>query len=73
MQGSKKEGEKGTNFILKVSDNGPGMPESFTTKNSGTLGIQLVYILANQLDAELELKRDSGTEFTIRFTVAEKR
>ena len=73
MQGSKKEGEKGTNFILKVSDNGPGMPESFTTKNSGTLGIQLVHILANQLDAELELKRDSGTEFTIRFTVAEKK
>ncbi len=69
---SKNEGDKGTNFVLTVSDNGVGMPENFNPENSDTLGIQLVSILVGQLDGELELKRDSGTQFIIRFTVAEK-
>ncbi len=67
IQGSKKEGGKDTNFVLKVSDNGVGMPENFNLENSDTLGIQLVSILVDQLEGELELKRDSGTEFFIRF------
>ncbi len=72
IRGSKKEGSKGTNFILTVSDNGVGMPENFNPENSDTLGIQLVSILAGQLDGELELKRDAGTEFIIRFAVEEQ-
>ena len=36
------------------------------------LGLQLVAILVDHLDGELELKRDNGTEFTIRFTLTEK-
>ncbi|MFY1110106.1 MAG: PocR ligand-binding domain-containing protein [Methanosarcinaceae archaeon] len=72
IKGSKKEGSKGANFVLTVSDNGVGMPENFNPENSDTLGIQLVSILVGQLDGELELKRDSGTKFIIRFTVAEK-
>jgi two-component sensor histidine kinase len=32
----------------------------------------LVTTLVDQLDGELELIRDNGTEFTIRFTVTEK-
>jgi two-component sensor histidine kinase len=32
----------------------------------------LVTSLVDQLDGELELKSNNGTEFTIRFTVAEK-
>jgi len=67
--GNNNEGLKGTTFILKVSDNGIGIPESFDLKNPDSLGIQLVTILVDQLEGELELKRDSGTEFTIRFTV----
>jgi two-component sensor histidine kinase len=34
--------------------------------------MQLVISLVDQLDGELELKRDNGTEFIIRFTVEEK-
>jgi PAS domain S-box-containing protein len=69
---SKKEGCKDTSFILTVSDNGVGMPEGFNLGNPDTLGIQLVMILVDQLEGELELKRDHGTEFIIRFTVTEK-
>ena len=67
-----KEGRNGTNFILTVSDNGIGIPESFNSENSSSLGLQLVMILVDQLGGELELKRDSGTEFVIRFSVAER-
>ena len=34
--------------------------------------MQLVTSLVDQLDGELELKRNNGTEFIIRFTVTEK-
>jgi PAS domain S-box-containing protein len=56
-------------FILGVSDNGIGIPENLDIKSLDSLGLQLVTILVEQLDGELELKRDNGTEFTIKFTV----
>jgi PAS domain S-box-containing protein len=72
--GSKTEDYKNkvTNFILTVSDNGVGIPESINLENSDTLGLQLIIILVDQLEGKLELKRDSGTEFTIKFAVSEK-
>jgi two-component sensor histidine kinase len=45
------------------------VPESFDLESPEDLGLQLVTTLVDQLDGELELKRDKGTEFTIRFTV----
>jgi PAS domain S-box-containing protein len=71
IPGSKKEGFKDVNYVLSVSDNGVGMPEGFNLENPDTLGIQLVMILVDQLGVELELKRDNGTDFTIRFIVTE--
>ncbi|WP_410509350.1 PAS domain-containing protein [Methanosarcina hadiensis] len=68
----KKERDKVTGFVLAVSDNGTGIPESLNIENTDSLGIQLINTLVNQLDGGLELKRDNGTEFTIRFKVAEK-
>ena len=47
------------------------MPEGFNLENTDTLGIQLVKILVDQLGGELELKRNNGTEFIVRFTVTE--
>jgi two-component sensor histidine kinase len=70
--GCKNKECKSTGYILTVSDNGAGMPESISLEDSDTLGIQLVTILVDQLDGELELNRDSGTEFIIRFAVSEK-
>ena len=57
-----------TSFILTIYDNGMGIPE-LEIKNLDSLGMQLVTSLVDQLDGELELKRDNGTEFIIRFTV----
>ena len=68
----KNEDCKSTSFILTVSDNGVGIPENLDIEDLDSLGLQLVTTLVDQLDGELELKRNNGTEFTIRFTVTEK-
>ena len=61
-----------TNFTLIVSDDGIGIPNDLEIEDIDSLGLQLVTTLVDQLDGELELKRDNGTEFIIRFTVTEK-
>ncbi len=70
---SEKVGHKSTNFILTVSDNGVGIPENFNSASADSLGLQLVTILVDQLNGELGMKRNKGTEFTIRFKVTEKK
>ena len=67
----KSEGSKSTIFVLTVSDNGVGIPENLDIEDLDSLGMQLVTSLVDQLDGELELKRNNGTEFAIRFTVKE--
>jgi two-component sensor histidine kinase len=61
-----------TTFTLTVSDNGVGIPEALDVEDVETLGMQLVTSLVDQLDGELELSRENGTEFIIRFTVREE-
>jgi two-component sensor histidine kinase len=68
----KSEGCKSTGFVLTVSDNGVGIPENLDIKDLNSLGLQLVTSLVDQLDGELVLKRNKGTEFIIKFTVKEK-
>lgn len=59
-------------FSLTISDDGKGLPQDLELESIESLGLQLVNILVDQLDGELELKRAQGTEFTIKFKVAEK-
>jgi PAS domain S-box-containing protein len=61
-----------SDFCLTVSDNGKGIPEGLKLESVESLGMQLVNTLVNQLDGELKLKRNKGTEFTVRFKVIEK-
>ena len=59
-------------FSLTISDNGKGIPGNIELRNIESLGLRLVSILTDQLDGELELKRDQETEFRITFNVEEK-
>ena len=68
---SKSEDCESAGFILTVSDDGIGIPENLEIENLDSLGFQLVTTLVDQLDGELEFKRNNGTEFTMRFTVPE--
>lgn len=53
---------------LTVSDNGVGIPEDRDVNNFSSLGLKLVRGFAeHQLDGELKLNRNSGTEFIIKF------
>jgi len=54
-------------FTLVVSDNGSGFSEKVDFENSDTLGFQLVNALVKQIEGEVELKRNHGTEFRINF------
>jgi len=58
-----------TVYNLIISDNGIGIPEGLDIRKAETLGLQLVTILVeNQLHGNMELKRNEGTEFHIRFS-----
>lgn len=52
---------------LEVSDNGVGLPQEFDVKNSGSLGLQLVEILTEQVQGKLVIDRSQGTSFQITF------
>ncbi len=58
---------KDQKYQFKVSDNGIGLPEDLDFKNTESLGLRLVNILTDQINGEIKLKRDKGTEFTIEF------
>jgi PAS domain S-box-containing protein len=54
-------------YKLIVRDNGIGLPEDIELDNAKTLGLKLVNILTGQIDGEIEINKESGTEFTITF------
>ncbi len=52
---------------LIVKDNGKELPEDELIKDSASLGFKLVYALVDQIDGSLEIKRDKGTAFHIKY------
>jgi two-component sensor histidine kinase len=60
-----------TTYVLAISDNGRGISKDLDIEKLDSLGLQLVTSLVDQLDGELAIKRDNGTEFTIKFRVTE--
>jgi PAS domain S-box-containing protein len=54
-------------YAIRIGDNGSGFPKSIDFRNTDTLGLQLVISLVKQLDGEISLKDDMGTEFIVMF------
>ncbi|MCI0497901.1 MAG: response regulator [Thermoplasmata archaeon] len=54
-------------YVLTVSDDGVGLPADFDPGSSGSLGMQLINTLTDQLDGEVELDGSRGTRYTITF------
>jgi PAS domain S-box-containing protein len=52
---------------LLVCDNGVGLPPNLNPRQAGTLGLDLVFTFANQLGADVQVHRDSGTTFLFSF------
>lgn len=53
--------------MLTIKDTGIGIPKNVDLKNLKSLGLQLVNDLINQIDGTLEVIREKGTIFKIRF------
>jgi len=52
---------------LIIKDNGIGFPKDMDFRNTESLGMQLVIMLAEQIEGRIELERKEGTTFTITF------
>ncbi len=52
-----------------VQDNGVGMPPSITFENSTGFGLQLVWMLTQQLRGDIRIERDYGTKIVLEFQV----
>lgn len=53
--------------ILRLSDNGKGLPASFEEMNAETLGLQLILTLSEQLDGTLHVENEHGTNYLLTF------
>ena len=54
-------------FELIVSDDGVGIPADVDFENTESFGLYLINLLVEQLDGTIDLDRDGGTAFRIRF------
>ncbi|MCW8849668.1 MAG: HAMP domain-containing protein [Melioribacteraceae bacterium] len=54
-------------LILKISDNGKGIPKNLNIEQSDSLGLRLVYNLTTQLNGKVEFFNNNGTTVKIVF------
>lgn len=58
---------KDKDIVLKVSDDGVGLPEDLDYRNADSLGLKLVTTLIRQINGELTVDKSQGTAFTLNF------
>ncbi|MFD1160968.1 sensor histidine kinase [Hwangdonia seohaensis] len=59
--------KKNDHYLLVYSDSGPGLPENYNFEASESLGMQLILILADQLNGEMNYSNDGKSTFKIQF------
>lgn len=58
--------------LLRYHDTGVGLPDGFDLKTSKSLGMRLIYSMAQQLNAKLNLANQNGIRFELRFPIEVK-
>lgn len=53
-------------MIIKVSDNGIGMPPHISVETADSFGLQLVRTLVEQSEGSIEFQKDKGAKFIIK-------
>ena len=56
---------------LKITDNGKGLPAGINIDQSKSLGLQLIKLFSEQLEAELYFINDKGLQIILNFKTAE--
>lgn len=59
-------------LYIKVKDDGIGMPEDFSIRESTGFGIKLINVLVRQYSGTIDIVRGKGTEFIITLPVGEE-
>ena len=59
-------------LVLKISDNGIGLPAGFDTIEHSSLGLDLMQGLARQLNGDFNIETDNGVHITVRFMALSK-
>jgi PAS domain S-box-containing protein len=54
-------------IVLKISDNGTGLPDHVDIEKADSLGLQLINALASQLEGDLSISGNNGTEISVNF------
>lgn len=63
--------ESGNQLSLKIIDDGVGLPEDFHTKTYSSMGLKLIDLLSEQLEAEIRHETTNGlTTFALMFEKA---
>jgi len=63
---------EGEHYILTLSNTGNPFPEDVEITTTGSLGLQLITTLVQQLKGTIELKKSPTTVFTLRIPVEQK-
>lgn len=56
-----------TGYVLRISDNGIGMPENQLDQYKDSLGMELISTFVSQLDGEVEVDVSDGTSYIVEF------
>ncbi len=59
--------DENNKLILKISDNGSGIPKDFNLEKSESLGLRLVHNLTTQLNGEIKFFNNNGTKVKLVF------
>lgn len=59
--------KRATEVVLRVQDNGIGLPDNFEIDDSPTLGMKLIHLLILQLKGDFSYSSREGTEWRIVF------
>lgn len=57
------------NIKMIVFDNGVGLKKNFDIKKQGSLGMQLIHMLGEQIDAGISVTSEKGTHYEINFMI----
>ena len=63
----KMEQQEDNNYELIISDTGIGISDKIDFRQTESLGMQLIVSLTEQLDGTIELNKEEGTKFIIKF------
>ena len=59
-------------YVLTISDDGNGLPDSFSLDVQSSMGMEIVVILTQQIDGHIKFDGKKGTHFEITFPKKEK-